>query len=868
MSRVSPRSFRRVGATTALTVVLVLCFAGLALAKTWTVTTTADSNDGSCTAGKCSLRDAVAAANADTGDTVAVPASTDRYLLNSEIQVNSPMTIQGAGPSSSVIDAQQKSRAFYVGAGVGTNGTVAFSGITITGGSVSGLDGGGVFGAGNSGNLVFTNDDLSHNRVLDDLGSGVDGGGAITTFGGNLTLTDTTVSDNSVSANGSTSSGFDGGGGLYFAPTSGNSMLTLIGSTVSGNSVSANDEQNGFNGGGGLYVFSGSLTMRGTTVSDNTVSEFGAPNSGNGGGGIFLNEGTGPNNVIQSTVSDNTASAVGNAFGYNGGGGILGEGSTLVIDQSTVAGNTATVSDANVAGDGGGGVNYAGSDAIIINASTISGNAANLSGVGNSFSGGGGVQDSGVNASTYTDSTISGNTTSVFAGDANGGGGVNANNTVELTNVTIAGNSASVASGGGVVTDSFVLAKSSIIAQNTSGSGGANCDGTGTFTSAGYNLEDRNTCNFNTATDTINTNPDLALLASNGGPTQTRALQNGSPAIDAIPLGSCTDQSNTPLTLDQRLVPLPDDGEGACDIGAYQSQEATPVTSHVNDATTNAAWRGTEKTGARAYDTAAVAAKNGVKPTGTISYTLFSGNSCAGAALSSQRVTLTDGNVPNSSFTAGLSKPAYSYSASYSGDSNYQATAGACEPFSVIVPPASTSTPHISGKAKVGKTLHESHGSWVNNLSSIKVRWLRCNRQGRKCKAIRGATHRTYKLGAADAGHLLAVRETATGAGGSTSVQSASTVPVTFVVSITGVRGLTVSLKCHGAKSAACPVTLELTRKRVVLGLAHGTLKVRKTKTVSAALNRHGRRALASRLKVELLVLEWGVTVASQSLTL
>ena len=70
-------------------------------------------------------------------------------------------------------------------------------------------------------------------------------------------------------------------------------------------------------------------------------------------------------------------------------------------------------------------------------------------------------------------------------------------------------------------------------------------------------------------------NPLLqAGLANNGGPTQTTALQGGSPAIDAIPLADCTDQASTPsqITVDQRGFPRPDArGEQYCVIGSYES---------------------------------------------------------------------------------------------------------------------------------------------------------------------------------------------------------------------------------------------------------------------------------------------------------
>ncbi len=58
-------------------------------------------------------------------------------------------------------------------------------------------------------------------------------------------------------------------------------------------------------------------------------------------------------------------------------------------------------------------------------------------------------------------------------------------------------------------------------------------------------------------------------LAKNGGPTPTRALVAGSPAIDAVNDGTCL-----PPAKDQRGVTRPQDGNGdvgpACDIGSYE----------------------------------------------------------------------------------------------------------------------------------------------------------------------------------------------------------------------------------------------------------------------------------------------------------
>jgi hypothetical protein len=95
---------------------------------------------------------------------------------------------------------------------------------------------------------------------------------------------------------------------------------------------------------------------------------------------------------------------------------------------------------------------------------------------------------------------------------------------------------------------------------------------------AGYNISDDNSCGFGSIGSSNNTDPKLDPkgLRNNGGSTQTIALLAASPAVDAIPLASCTDQATpTPhqLTSDQRGFGRPDPGDdpAACDIGAYES---------------------------------------------------------------------------------------------------------------------------------------------------------------------------------------------------------------------------------------------------------------------------------------------------------
>ena len=155
---------------------------------------------------------------------------------------------------------------------------------------------------------------------------------------------------------------------------------------------------------------------------------------------------------------------------------------------------------------------------------------------------------------TLVNVTVSGN-----EGFFSTGGILNGGN-LSLVNVTLANHSAVSTSN----TEVDIYNTGRVTFKNTIISGG--CLGEGTFTSQGHNLERTNTCGLNQSTDKTNVNPKLAPLAYNGGLGKTHALQSGSPAIDAGDDTACSPS-------DQRGVPRWDgdgDGHKTCDIGAYE----------------------------------------------------------------------------------------------------------------------------------------------------------------------------------------------------------------------------------------------------------------------------------------------------------
>ena len=106
--------------------------------------------------------------------------------------------------------------------------------------------------------------------------------------------------------------------------------------------------------------------------------------------------------------------------------------------------------------------------------------------------------------------------------------------------------------------------------------GGPNCEfNGGTMSSNGFNFTDDPSCMLGGAGDTQDGDPGLGPLAENGGPTQTRLPQAGSPLVDAIPIGSCQADGAAGITTDQRGLPRP--ALSGCDIGAVEVQVGAAV---------------------------------------------------------------------------------------------------------------------------------------------------------------------------------------------------------------------------------------------------------------------------------------------------
>jgi hypothetical protein len=95
--------------------------------------------------------------------------------------------------------------------------------------------------------------------------------------------------------------------------------------------------------------------------------------------------------------------------------------------------------------------------------------------------------------------------------------------------------------------------------------------------------------------------------------------------------------------------------------------------------------------------------------------------------------------------------------------------------------PANTKLPVLRGVAAQKQRLSASQGTWTQLPTGYAYRWLRCTPQGTGCAAISDATSATYKVVAADGGHTLEVRVSATNSRGTTTAVSKRTATVVAV---------------------------------------------------------------------------------------
>ena len=508
--------------------------------------------------GKCSLRDAIIAAN--TASVVFGCNGTAAAVHTITFGVAGTIVVTGSLP-------------FVV------------TPLTIDGGNKIVLDGGGsqsIFGT-NPGGSPFN---LYNITLRNAYSSSYHGAALYNNSGITVNISNTQFLTNSVL-------GYSGGAIINYG------TMNIYGSTFSGNKASAVP---GFGGNGGAIINSsygggGVLVIANTTFSSNTSnvaggaiengaaltvtkSAFTQNQSGTSGGALdsgFLSRLA----VAGSSFTSNSAISTSNSFG---GAIEIGNANSLVILDSTFSNNytaknsggalhafnipaisigTSTFSN-NSAGNGNdyGGAIYVYGSTIAITSSAILGNQA--------FAGGG-IGTSFNTTMTITNTTFSGNSAKTD------GGGINVDNTpftLTLNNSTIAnnlaGNGGGYGDGGGIKVIGTVRLRNSIIAKNIDLAGTAKNDCAGTLISQGNNLLGDNTgCtgltnavnNDKVGTSGSPLDPLLGPLSNLGGPTLVLPLRPGSPAADAGNNATCA-------STDQRGVARPIGAN--CDMGAFE----------------------------------------------------------------------------------------------------------------------------------------------------------------------------------------------------------------------------------------------------------------------------------------------------------
>lgn len=281
--------------------------------------------------GPGTLRSVVATAvSGDTVDMTQLSCSTITLTSGTISILVNDLTLQGPGANALTLDGGGVDR--VIGHGVGAGSNLTINDISISNGHTEAVraQGGCVLSFGN---VSLTRATISNCSV--DGGSSkyaAAGGGLMAN--GDLTLTDSSLVDNTVSAIGGTYAASYGslGGGAYVR---GNALI--IDSTISGNSVQAPTGTNGYRAYGGGIVAMQSLVVYNSTIAFNTADQR--------GGGVFRFASSADYGTdLQSTiVADNTVAYQGySAADFGGYGTISGANNLIGTSDLTVPGDTLT----------------------------------------------------------------------------------------------------------------------------------------------------------------------------------------------------------------------------------------------------------------------------------------------------------------------------------------------------------------------------------------------------------------------------------------------------------------------------------------------------------------------------------------------
>ncbi|MEO7506942.1 MAG: CSLREA domain-containing protein, partial [Pyrinomonadaceae bacterium] len=547
------------------------------------VTKTADTNDGACTVGDCSLREAVVAANANAGlDSITFAAGLngtpiqltrvgdDNTSANGDLDINDDVTILGNGPTNTIV--QGSSSAAFAGNmgdkvfGINQDGTHTTLNVTIQDLTVR-----------------FTRNDIAVNGLFTQTGGAMDifltGTGAMpgpTTTLSNVTI-DSNASLHSYGGGLNIDSGGTGGTGVY------RGTAQITNSTISNNKTLSTTLADNPPAGGGVNLFSDkhNVTFTGCSITGNQTSADIRSNSG----GINMRHSFGGVITLNSTsVNNNTAGS--------DGGGILIAGvgfETVNMTGGTITGNTALgFSDSGAAGGFFNGTNIGGNTTV--SGVTISNNIATAGPSGT----GGGIVDGANVPISISNCTITGNS-------ADNGGAIATTNTggtqtTTVTNSVITGNSAT--SGGAFYVSSGILsANLNYINSNTAatGSGITQTGGTATVINNWWGCDGfPNAAGCQTGSGTFDADPriDLRLAAA-----PTSVLLGGASTLTADVIkntdGTNTNGGNAPSVLVGRNFTFDAGPKGSINAPLVVAIPANGTVSKTFTANTNSAACGT-----------------------------------------------------------------------------------------------------------------------------------------------------------------------------------------------------------------------------------------------------------------------------------
>jgi CSLREA domain-containing protein len=252
---------------------------------TFTVTNTAEHDDGTCSTDDCTLIEALNATNANPDANIInfTPGLTGAIgtanLTPIGLTISNPVTINGPGSRVLTVTGRTSARVFRV-----LSANVNISGLSIVNGKATNDQGGAI---SNTGGLTLTECTITNSAVTGTTTTTGNGGGIYNAAGASLTLTRCTLNDNSAQ---------EFGGGLYNDGT-----FTATNCTFSNNTA--------LRGGGIISRFANgasSSLLRNCTITKCSATD-GLSTAGSGGGGFYAEGGAQQHHVGNTIIAFNTS---------------------------------------------------------------------------------------------------------------------------------------------------------------------------------------------------------------------------------------------------------------------------------------------------------------------------------------------------------------------------------------------------------------------------------------------------------------------------------------------------------------------------------------------------------------------------------